>query len=75
MGILSSLGIIKEPLTTVTNIKTGTIYKYDHSKYDILVEGGKATISFKKGKNKGRSETMDVLTAVRNGYLSGTFVL
>ncbi|MGI9485352.1 MAG: hypothetical protein ACR2RF_05610 [Geminicoccaceae bacterium] len=71
MGILSTIGIINEPVTTVTNTKTGGFYRFDHSRNDIVINGGEVTITHKKGKKKGQVEKMSVLKAAQNGYVWG----
>ena len=72
MGLLRMLGIGKEPVTTVTNMKTGGFYSFDHSRHDIVVNGGDVTITHKKGFKKGKVEKMSVLQAAQSGYLWGS---
>ena len=72
MGILSKLGIANEPVTTVTNMKTGGFYSFDHSRHDVVVNGGEVTITHKKGRKKGQVEKMSVLKAAQSGYVWGS---
>ena len=72
MGILRLLGITKEPVTTVTNVKTGGFYSFNHLKHDIKVNGGEAIITHMKGFRKGQVEKMSVLNAAQKGYIWGS---
>ncbi|MGI9499462.1 MAG: hypothetical protein ACR2P3_05460 [Geminicoccaceae bacterium] len=72
MGILSKLGITSEPVTTVTNLKTGGFYRFYHLRYDIAVAGAQMTITHKKGRKKGKVEKMSILKAAQEGYIWGS---
>ena len=72
MGIFSALGIISEPITTVTNLETGGFYSFDHTRHEITIKGGEATITHKKGKKKGQVEKLSVLRAAQIGYVWGS---